>query len=656
MSDTPAAAAEDAGDEQPQEEAGAADVEADAEAEAEVEGEAAEGEEETVEMDEAEVQQLLRDRISVIMANPTEELSIASISARLKDELGKDAVRQHKNFIRDFVKQEARRLQEEGAEAAQQQQAEGDEEGGNGAAAEEDGENEQEADADNEDENRQRRKKPKGKRLRRAADDDDGEAAGDEDYEESKSSTTKRRIPTKAAGRKLKDKSGAGGKRVGPLPPRSAYLLFSAATRPQLRTDHPDATFAELSKMIGELWKALDKAEMKQWKQQSDDDKERYRQEMEQLREQNPDKYEEALREGKAKSKKKAGRDSDGDDDRPKKKKKRAVSAPPHPQPVSIDQFSAYSRSSINISCRCSLSVCWLCVYQNDSGSDAEGGGDGEGDPPKELSWFDTMLNGMKNRRQTKSAYDEDDTKEMCKRFLARMDKAARLDEESMEAERPAVFKIKMLEEVQAQVGKKEVADRLIDHGLLKVVNRWLRPDPLPNIRLRTTLYKILDALPVTETDLETSGGLGRTVMQLWQHPDETGDNRKLLGLLIEKWMRPLLGLKTQYKHLADFEEEAATAIQRRSAQLTQRRQLPDFNTGRARIPEPANFDYAIRPQSLVERDMDDEEDERKERSKTDEEGRRVKMNKRLDKMNKGAAAAAGRAKYKVDVSGRLRT
>ena len=38
------------------------------------------------------------------------------------------------------------------------------------------------------------------------------------------------------------------------------------------------------------------------------------------------------------------------------------------------------------------------------------------------------------------------------------------------------------------------------------------------------------------------------------------------------------------------------------------------MNTGRARIPEPANFDYAIRPASLVERD-EEEEEERKERS-----------------------------------------
>ena len=280
---------------------------------------APEGEDETVEMDEAEVQQLLRDRITAIMANPTEELSIASILHKLKDELGKDAVKQHKDFIRDFVKQEARRLQEEGAEAQEGQEEEQQaDEGDEGAfvdteAAEDDGEYEE-----------QGRKRSKGKRLRRQADEEeDGEAAGDEDYEERK--TGKRRIPLKA-GRKLKDKGGAAGKRVGPLPPRSAYLLFSAATRPQLKQDSPDATFAELSKMLGEMWKAMDKQEHKQWKQQSEEDKERYRQEMEQLRDTDPDKYEEAVREAKAKSKRKGGRESDGEDDRQKKKKKRAVS------------------------------------------------------------------------------------------------------------------------------------------------------------------------------------------------------------------------------------------------------------------------------------------------------------------------------------------
>jgi hypothetical protein len=200
------------------------------------------------------------------------------------------------------------------------------------------------------------------------------------------------------------------------------------------------------------------------------------------------------------------------------------------------------------------------------------------------------------------------------------------------------------------------VADRLIDHGLLKVIRKWLQPLPdasLPNIRIRSVLYRMLDSLPITETDLETSGGLGRTCMLLWEHEDETPDNRRLLAHMMQKWMRPMLGLKSTYRHLEDVERSRALDIQRRSAALQPTR-LPTVDTGRARIPEQANFDYAIRPASLVERD-EDEEEERKERLKEGEEGRKQKMIRRLEKMRKTAAAGGGKAKYKVDVSGRNR-
>ena len=290
------------------------------------------------------------------------------------------------------------------------------------------------------------------------------------------------------------------------------------------------------------------------------------------------------------------------------------------------------------------------------------------------------------------------------------------LDVKALEDNRPAVAKLKMLDEVQAQVGKKEVADRLIDHGLLKVIRKWstlhltpplpspphplhsaspppsppilsltlpltslslLAPPPcsppshacslppsrltplpdgsLQNIRLRSVLYKMLDSLPITETDLETSGGLGRTTMQLFSHEDETPLNKKFLAGLMEKWMRPMLGLKSTYKHLADVERQRALEIQRRSASLQPKR-LPTIDTGRARIPEQANFDYAIRPSSLVDPDGEEEGEEKEERKKPEDEGRKVKMIKRLDKMKKSASAANGKARYKVDISGRTRT
>ena len=409
---------------------------------------------EEVEMADEEVQERLKRSIVAMLADPNAgDLSLGMVKQRLKDELGKTAVKVHKDFIRDYVKQEVLRLQaeaEQGGDGSRADDAPADapDDDAEAEPAPAEGEDVDEAAAEaetGEGDSRRRRSKP---RRRREGEGDeekvDRRDAEDEDYQEE--TPRKRRIPlkAKAAGRKggVGGKTAAG-KRVGPMPARSAYLMFSQARREGVKKENPYASFGEVSKMIGEQWKELDEEERRTWATESEKDKERYQQEMEQLRETDPDRYEEALREGKGKGKgKKKARGAAGEDDaeegeRPKKKKRK-------------------------------------------SDSDSEGGGGGEGgEEAKEVSYFDSILAKLKTRRQTKSLYDEDDTKEMCKRFLHRMDEAWKMDTEALAADRPAVAKLKMLEEVQAQVGKKEVADRLIDHGLLKVIRKWYTPPPL---------------------------------------------------------------------------------------------------------------------------------------------------------------------------------
>lgn len=111
----------------------------------------------------------------------------------------------------------------------------------------------------------------------------------------------------------------------------------------------------------------------------------------------------------------------------------------------------------------------------------------------------------------------------------------------------------------------------------------WLDPLPdgsLPDLTLRTALYQILDG-PVQrfidDFQLEKSrgtkgkhhhNGLGMQVMFLWKHPKEIESNKKLLAKLIERWMRPLLALTTDYRKLADFEEKQKREIAQRKAIL----------------------------------------------------------------------------------------
>lgn len=70
-------------------------------------------------------------------------------------------------------------------------------------------------------------------------------------------------------------------KRLAGAPKRgmSAFLMFSQVVRPQLRDEMPDKRNIEISKMLGERWKALSDEDKKPWVQKADEDATRYNEE-----------------------------------------------------------------------------------------------------------------------------------------------------------------------------------------------------------------------------------------------------------------------------------------------------------------------------------------------------------------------------------------
>lgn len=199
-----------------------------------------------------------------------------------------------------------------------------------------------------------------------------------------------------------------------------------------------------------------------------------------------------------------------------------------------------------------------------------------------------------------------------------------------------------------------------MDAGLLHRLARWLRRDKdgsLPNIALRTSLYKILNTLQVTEDQLENSQ-IGKTLMKYWQHDDETAANKKLLSSILEKWMRPMLRLSTDYSTIHEIDEERMSDILHRKKLLDSQPKPINYNPKRARIPEPAKFDYAYRPQAhkmMRGRDEAEEEDEAKEvGAKKPQETKRTQMTKKMDLMNRASKIAKPR--FKVDITGRSST
>jgi len=208
------------------------------------------------------------------------------------------------------------------------------------------------------------------------------------------------------------------------------------------------------------------------------------------------------------------------------------------------------------------------------------------------------------------------------------------------------VNKLSLLKEVVDHSTHVQLQADLLESGLLRHILKWLAPlqdGTLPNIRLRTALYELLDRLVVEQSQLEqavdttadgSTTGLGKLLTRLCHSKEETAQNRQKIFALIQKWMRPILGLKTNYKELHEFESERdrAREIVERKNKLGQRPQYPpQLQAKRALIPEPATFDYAYRPASKV--DEEESEDKRKTASKRDDS--RSRITKKLDNKTK---------------------
>ena len=80
--------------------------------------------------------------------------------------------------------------------------------------------------------------------------------------------------PPTTAPKKKKEKKDPHG----PKKPVSSFVLFSSDKRPEIKKEHPTITFADLSRKLGELWKAADSDEKEKYAKLALDDKERYKQ------------------------------------------------------------------------------------------------------------------------------------------------------------------------------------------------------------------------------------------------------------------------------------------------------------------------------------------------------------------------------------------
>lgn len=159
-------------------------------------------------------------------------------------------------------------------------------------------------------------------------------------------------------------------------------------------------------------------------------------------------------------------------------------------------------------------------------------------------SYFDDVLKRIRERRRRVQISDEE-AQIFCRSLVERMIAAAEQDGESVKNDRPAFAKLKMLSEID-EICKPAWRHWCINEGVAVALASWLATLPdgsLPNLSVRQKVLQIALQLPFQPGDLRDND-LGKVIVGLWRHPEETEGNRRVVREIVGKWVRPMLGLR----------------------------------------------------------------------------------------------------------------
>lgn len=277
--------------------------------------------------------------------------------------------------------------------------------------------------------------------------------------------------------------------------------------------------------------------------------------------------------------------------------------------------------------------------------------------PPQEQKddFFDRTLKSLKTgRARSKLNLSPQEMEQITQEVLYRMDKAYTDDLASIADRRPALEKIKFVDNALHILRKLQFQPMLLDFDLLTIVKKWIQPlenGALPNVGLRTKMLEMVSKMPVFKEHLKRSG-LGKVVMLLMKHPQETRENKELCRSLVERWSRAVFNKTLDFSKLAELEaEKADNEIYRRRERARRQKKSkikaraaerggnvfngrstefdvkPDVSE-RAELPEQLHIDFMLRPQSKVDMNA-------VQAKKVDPDSRKARLVKRMQEIAK---------------------
>eukprot|EP00878_Enallax_costatus_P006375 GHUV01006686.1.p1 GENE.GHUV01006686.1~~GHUV01006686.1.p1 ORF type:complete len:260 (+),score=74.73 GHUV01006686.1:869-1648(+) len=201
------------------------------------------------------------------------------------------------------------------------------------------------------------------------------------------------------------------------------------------------------------------------------------------------------------------------------------------------------------------------------------------------------------------------------------MNSLAEADAKNMDMRppRPAIEKLKRLDEVCRTLRQRKYRDSFLGAKGLNAIAAWLRPysnGTLPNAKIRTELVSILKLLQLDtghEADREhlEASELGKIIMFYFKNPSESMPLRSECRDLIQAWSAPIFAdkdedeRKRRQRERAHRQRQAAEKAERERREKQEReeaerrKKLQPRDAGfraRASVPQPSKMDFVINP------------------------------------------------------------
>ncbi|EPT27235.1 IWS1 C-terminus protein [Toxoplasma gondii TgCatPRC2] len=252
-------------------------------------------------------------------------------------------------------------------------------------------------------------------------------------------------------------------------------------------------------------------------------------------------------------------------------------------------------------------------INSDNDRSDIEDYGEHEG-THRPLTEFDKTLERMRQRKRRRQPLSDQDCQAYCNSLLQQMSDASTHDEKALEEGKPATAKLEMLDRVCTELVKPKWRSWFLTEGCCQCIATWLAPfkdNTLSNFTLRNRLLHVLMKLPISSQEL-MNNDLGRVLVLLWHHPDESDENRVLIRQLIQRWTRPMLGLGSSHREFlqerdrafeandADIQQKLIAAAKALQAARPPADDPEEARRRHARIPVNSGHNFIIQPKSDV--------------------------------------------------------